>query len=143
MSLDRLGLVQTFFQRFFNGDVADAVALLDPAVAYCVPGLRTVGGTFVGRAAVAEHLERFLELTERPVDVLKWEDWLTGESNVAGVVRLELQRPGRLANTRQLVRKLRGGCLVEVELGPGSRFRLRGLTLDQRAAAHHEDQKQR
>lgn len=100
MSVDRLALVQTFFQRFFDGRVEEAVALLDPAVEYRVPGHRAPGGIFVGRAAVAEHLERFLEMTERPVDVLKWEDWLTGTSSVAGVVRLELQRPGRLADAR-------------------------------------------
>ena len=128
MSLDRLGLVQTFFQRFFNGDVADAVALLDPAVAYCVPGLRTAGGTFVGRAEVTEHLERFLELTERPVDVLKWEDWLTGESNVAGVVRLELQRPGRIADTRLVF-------LVEVSADARSIVRIEVFLSDPEAAA--------
>ena len=97
---DKLVLVQTFFQRYFDGQVGEAVTLLDPAAEYRVPGIGTPGGTFVGRAAVAGHLDRFLELTERRVDVLKWEDWLTGESSVAGVVRLELQRAGRLAHTR-------------------------------------------
>lgn len=95
MSDDRLALVQTFFTRYLEGDVGEAVKLLEPTVVYHVPGRVGPVGDFVGPKAVAEHLRHFLELTEKPIDVLSWDDWLVGNTNVAGLARIELQRPGR------------------------------------------------
>jgi len=100
MPRDRLDLVQAFFQEYFNGEVEEAVKLLEPTVEYHVPGAGDPAGHFVGREAVANHLERFLELAQPPVDVLKWDDWLIGSTHVAGVVRFVLQRPGRVQDFR-------------------------------------------
>jgi ketosteroid isomerase-like protein len=100
MSDKRLALVQTFFRNYFEGRVDEAVEVLDPDVVYHLPGRAGPMGDFVGRSAVAEHMKKFLQLVERPIDVLKWEDWLTGDVYVAGVVRIELQRPGRFQEFR-------------------------------------------
>jgi ketosteroid isomerase-like protein len=100
---DHLALVQSFFQLFFAGRVPDAVTLLEPTAEYRVPGKFEPAGVFVGPAAVAEHLEHFLDLTERPVNLIKWEDWLVGSENVACVVRLELQRSNRVEHVRLIL----------------------------------------
>jgi ketosteroid isomerase-like protein len=95
ISDDRLEIVQRFFQQYFDGHFDDAIKLLGPNVEYRVTGKSSLSGTFVGAKAVTNHLRMFLELTETPVDVLQWEDWLVGTTYVACVVRSELQRPGR------------------------------------------------
>jgi ketosteroid isomerase-like protein len=100
MSDDRLALVQTFFTRYFEGDLDEALTLLEPTVVYHVPGRSAPAGDFVGRAAVAEHLRKFLELTGDAIDVLSWDDWLIGTTDIAGVVRVHLQRPGRVQEFR-------------------------------------------
>jgi hypothetical protein len=49
---------------------------------------------------VADHLQKFFELTEVPIDVLSWDDWLIGTTDIVGVVRIHLQRPGRVHDFR-------------------------------------------
>jgi ketosteroid isomerase-like protein len=100
MSDERLEMVQTFFTRYFEGHVDEAVALLEPSVVYHLPGRTGPTGDFVGPTAVAEHLQKFLKLTEGSIDVLSWDDWLIGTTDIAGVVRLHLQRPGRIQECR-------------------------------------------
>jgi ketosteroid isomerase-like protein len=100
MSDDRLKMVQTFFNCYFDGDVDKAVTFLEPTVVYHVPGRAAPMGDFVGPAAVAKHLHKLLELTEKPVDVLSWDDWLVGTADIAGVVRISLRRPGRVQQFR-------------------------------------------
>lgn len=100
MSDERLALVQTFFMRYFEGHIDEALTLLEPTVVYHVPGRAELGGDFVGPAAVAEHLLKFLELTGNAIDVLSWDDWLIGTTDIAGVVRVHLQRPGRVHEFR-------------------------------------------
>jgi ketosteroid isomerase-like protein len=100
MSDDRLALVQTFFMRYFEGHVSEALTLVEPTVVYRVPGRAELAGDFVGPAAVAKHLQKFLELTGYAIDVLSWDDWLVGTVDIAGVVRVHLQRPGRAQDFR-------------------------------------------
>ncbi len=102
MSDDKLTLAQDFFQAYFDGRVADAVALLEPNAEVHLPGRSTISGDFVGPDAVAEHLKKFLEMTENPINVLGYDDWLIGSVYIGGIVRLELQRPGRLGQFRIL-----------------------------------------
>jgi ketosteroid isomerase-like protein len=97
---DRLSLVHTFFERFFGGQVDDALQLLEPTVVYRVPGRSATSGDFEGPDAVAKHLRKFLELTGNAIDVLSWDDWLVGSTDIAGVVRVHLQRPGRTQDFR-------------------------------------------
>lgn len=91
----RITVAQGFFQRYFGGDVSSACDLLDPQVVYLLPGRRPPSGAFKGVQAVAEHLTDFLQLTEDPIDVLKWDDWMAGVDHVAGLATIHLQREGQ------------------------------------------------
>lgn len=102
MTSDKLAVVQEFFQQCAGDRVNEAVKLLDPAVAYHGTPIKGALETFVGPAEVAKHLKMILEMTERPINVLKWEDWLVGNTHVAGIVRVELQRLGQFHNFRIL-----------------------------------------
>jgi ketosteroid isomerase-like protein len=91
----RVAVAEDFFQKFFAGNVAAACNLLDPQVVEVVPGSHEPSGVFQGAPAVAAHLSTFLRLTEDPIDVLQWEDWMAGVDNVAGVAKIHLQRAGQ------------------------------------------------
>ena len=91
----RVTVAVEFFRKFFGGDVPAACQLLDPGVVEVVPGTHAPSGVFRGADAVAAHLSTFLRLTEDPIDVLKWEDWMAGVDNVAGLATIHLQREGQ------------------------------------------------
>ena len=91
----RVAVAEDFFQKFFGGNVAAACSLLDPQVVEVVPGTHEPSGVFEGAPAVAAHLSTFLQLTEDPIDVLKWEDWMAGVDHVAGLAKIHLQREGQ------------------------------------------------
>jgi ketosteroid isomerase-like protein len=91
----RVTVAEDFFQKFFGGNVSAAYALLDPQVVDVVPGTHAPSGVFQGAQAVGAHLATFLRLTEDPIDVIKWEDWLAGVDNVAGLAKIHLQREGQ------------------------------------------------
>lgn len=96
----RVTVAQDFFQKLFGGDVSAARDLLDPQVVDVVPGSHPPSGVFEGVEAVTRHLSTFLRLTEDPIDVLKWEDWLAGIDNVAGLAKIHLQREGQVHDFR-------------------------------------------
>jgi ketosteroid isomerase-like protein len=95
MTDSRVTVAQEFFQKFFGGNVSAALDLLDPDVVDVVPGAHPPSGVFQGAQAVAAHLSTFLRLTEDPIDVLKWEDWMAGVDNVAALSKIHLQREGQ------------------------------------------------
>jgi ketosteroid isomerase-like protein len=95
MSDTRVTVAQDFFKRFFGGNVSAACDFLDPQVVEVVPGRQLPSGVFKGVEAVAEHVSTFLQLTESPIDVLKWEDWMVGVDNIAGLAKTHLQREGQ------------------------------------------------
>ena len=95
MTDSRVRVAADFFQKFFGGNVSAACDLLDPNVVDVVPGTHAPSGTFQGTQAVSAHLSTFLRLTEDPIDVLKWEDWMAGVDNVAVLAKIHLQREGQ------------------------------------------------
>jgi ketosteroid isomerase-like protein len=108
----RIAVAEDFFQKIFGGDVAAACDLLDPQVVDVVPGTHAPSGVFQGVQAVAAHLSTFLRLTEDPIDLLQWEDWMAGIDNVAGLAKIHLQREGQQHDFRVIF-------LVSVTEGDG------------------------
>ncbi len=109
----RVTVAQDFFQQFFGGNVSAACELLDPQVVFVVPGTQAASGVFQGVEAVKAHLSTVLRLTEDPIDVLQWEDWMAGVDNVAGLAKIHLQRQGQQQSFRLIY-------LVSVAEGNGA-----------------------
>jgi ketosteroid isomerase-like protein len=126
MADSRITVAQEFFQKVFGGDVSAASDLLDPDVVDVVPGKHAASGVFQGSQAVAAHLSTFLRLTEEPIDVLKWEDWLAGIDNVAGLAKIHLQRQGQQHDFRVIF-------LVTVTENDGRISRIESFYSDQSA----------
>ena len=110
----RVTVAADFFRDFFGGNVPAACELLDPQVVDVVPGTHGLSGVFKGVQAVATHLSSFLRLTDDPIDVLEWEDWMAGVDNVAGLAKIHLQREGQQHDFRVIF-------LVSVTEGNGPR----------------------
>ncbi len=114
MTDSRVTVAADFFRDLFGGNVAAARDLLDPQVVDVVPGAHGPSGVIQGVQAVAAHLSTFLQLTEVPIDVLEWEDWMAGVDNVAGLAKIHLQRAGQQHDFRVIF-------LVSVTDGSGPR----------------------
>ena len=93
-------VAQDFLQKCFDGDISSAVELLDPGATYRVSGSHRLAGTFEGPQAVARHVRELLRETHHTVDVLKWEDWMIGVNNIAGLVNMRAQRLGAIDTFR-------------------------------------------
>jgi ketosteroid isomerase-like protein len=114
MTDSRVTVAADFFRDLFGGNVAAARDLLDPQVVDVVPGAHGPSGVLQGAEAVAAHLSTFLQLTEDPIDVLEWDDWMAGVDNVAGLAKIHLQRAGQQHDFRVIF-------LVSVTEGSGPR----------------------
>jgi ketosteroid isomerase-like protein len=80
----------------------DVDHLLSPDIIYTVPGTHPLAGVFRGPAEVKRHLADLLALTTRTYDVLKWADWMVGESHIAVLQYLQVQRAGAVYRGHQL-----------------------------------------
>jgi uncharacterized protein len=96
----RIAVVQDFLHRYFSGDVSSASVLLEDDVTFHIPGRHAASGVFQGLKAASDHLANVLRLTQRSIDVLKWEDWLVGVGNVAGLAMVHLQHRGQMHDFR-------------------------------------------
>jgi hypothetical protein len=81
-----------FLLSFSTPQFADAVGLLSPDVTYTVPGRNPLSGVFHGPTEVKRHLDELLEFSNGTYDVLKWVDWMVGESHVAALQYAQVQR---------------------------------------------------
>ena len=68
--------------------------LLSPNVTYTVPGRSAISGVFHGPAEVKVHISRLHKFFNGTYDILKWVDWLEGESHVAGIQYVQVQSHG-------------------------------------------------
>jgi ketosteroid isomerase-like protein len=98
----RLANTQRFFVSFSTNKVEDAIHLLSPDVTYTVPGRSALSGVCRGPEEVRRHLAMLLEFAKGTYDVLKWVDWMMGETHVAGLQYLQMQRNGVIYRGHQL-----------------------------------------
>jgi ketosteroid isomerase-like protein len=98
----RLVNARRFFMSCSVNDFDTAAELLSPQATYSVPGHGPISGAFHGRAEITRHLTRLLELTKGTLDVLKWDDWMMGESHLAVLRYAQAQSNGRIYKGHQL-----------------------------------------
>ena len=98
----RMVNARRFFMSFATNRVDDAIHLLSPEVTYIVPGHSTISGVYHGPDEVRRHLATVLEVSKGAYDVLKWVDWMAGETHVAVLQRARLQRRGLIYHGHHL-----------------------------------------
>ncbi len=79
---------------YMTDKVDDVVHLLSPEVTYTVPGRNLLSGACHGPDEVRRHMATVLEFSKGTYDVLKWADWLVGESHVVALLYVQLQNKG-------------------------------------------------
>jgi ketosteroid isomerase-like protein len=98
----RLVNVRKFFMSFTTERIDEVDHLLSPGITYTVPGKSALAGVFHGSEEVKRHLAKLLTLSAGTYDVIKWEDWLVGETHIAVLQTLQMQRRGAIYRGRPL-----------------------------------------
>jgi ketosteroid isomerase-like protein len=90
----RLINARRFFLSYSREQVDDVVQVLSPDVAYTVPGQNRFAGTFHGPDAVRQHIVELIDFSHGTFEVLKWVDWMVGETHVTALQYAQAQTEG-------------------------------------------------
>lgn len=93
----RLLNARQFFLSFSRTPLLDdALRLLSPHVVFTVPGLHKLAGVFHGPDEVRNHIARLVDYSNGTFEVLKWLDWMTGETHMTALQYAQAQNNGRI-----------------------------------------------
>jgi hypothetical protein len=98
----RMMIAKGFLEGIGDTDPMKTWRYLSPYVSYRVLGNHQLSGSFVGREEVIGHLAELANLTKATFDVIKWRDWLAGDSHIAAVVEVQIQRGAELYKERHM-----------------------------------------
>ncbi len=115
-----------FFLNYSREHVDEAVQLLSPHVVYSVPGHSRLSGEFHGPDEVRHHIVKLIELSRGTFEVLKWMDWMIGETHMTALQYAQVQTHGRI---------YRGHHLYLLESDPDDRLSVIKIFFDDQAAA--------
>ncbi len=90
----RLLNARQFFLSYSLKQLDAAVRLLSPTVAYTVPGNSQISGVFHGPDEVKHHIVKLIQLTRGTFEVLKWMDWMVGETHISALQYAQAQSRG-------------------------------------------------
>jgi|SRR5580704_12960637 hypothetical protein len=91
----RLVNARQFFLSF-STHLDDATRLLSPNIVCTVPGQSKLSGIFHGPIEVRRHLVTLVELSGGTFEVLKWLDWMVGETHISVLQYAQAQREARV-----------------------------------------------
>ncbi len=74
----------------------EAVRLLSPNVVYTVPGNSQISGVFRGPDEVRRHVVKLIEISKGTFEVLKWMDWMVGETHISALQYAQAQSHGAI-----------------------------------------------
>jgi uncharacterized protein len=108
-------VVRQMYEAIGGGDIEAFVALLDPDVAWTVPGQHHLAGTFTGVPALLAHLAEVVQRTEGEI-ALEVVEVIAGDRHTIAVVDVELMVDGRTVHDRQvhLFEQLSDGRIASV-----------------------------
>jgi ketosteroid isomerase-like protein len=92
----RLINARRFFLSYSREHVDDAVQLLSPDVVYSVPGHNRLSGVFHGPDEVRQHIVKLIDFSRGTFEVLKWMDWMIGETHITVLQYAQAQTRGRI-----------------------------------------------
>ncbi len=91
----RLVNARQFFLSF-STHLDEATRLLSPNIVCTVPGKSKLSGIFHGPTEVRRHLTTLVELSGGTFEVLKWLDWMVGETHISALQYAQAQREARV-----------------------------------------------
>ncbi len=87
-------------KQFFLSDspthLDNEVPLLSPNVVFTVPGHDKLAGVFHGPDEVIRHFATLTDYSKGTFEVLKWIDWMVGETHIAAVQYAQAQNAGTI-----------------------------------------------
>jgi ketosteroid isomerase-like protein len=83
-----------FFLSYSARELDGGLELLSPDVVYSVPGRSKLSGVFRGRDEVRRHIVKLLDFTRGTFEVLKWMEWMVGESHITVLQYAQAQAHG-------------------------------------------------
>jgi hypothetical protein len=92
----RLVNARQFFHSFSSTSLDDMLALLSPDVVYTVPGHHKLAGVFRGPEEVGRHIAALVDYSTGTFEVLKWLDWMVGETHMTGLQYAQVQNASRI-----------------------------------------------
>ncbi len=92
----RLINARRFFLGYSRETVDDAVELLSPHVVYSVSGHSRLSGVFHGPDEVRQHIVNLIDFSRGTFEVLKWMDWMVGETHITVLQYAQAQTDGRI-----------------------------------------------
>ena len=122
----RLINAKRFFLSYSREQVDDAIQLLSPHVVYSVPGHNPIAGVFHGPDEVRRHIVKLIDFSRGTFEVLKWIDWMIGETHIAALQYAQAQTPGRI---------YRGHHIYLLEFDPDDLLSVITVVFDDQAAA--------
>lgn len=93
---------RNFFLSFSLTGIDDAGPLLSPNVVYTVPGHHKLSGVFHGPDEVRRHIAELLDYSKGTFEVLKWIDWMVGETHIAALQYAHAQNAHRIYRAHHL-----------------------------------------
>jgi len=92
----RLLNARRFFLSYSLTALDDAVPLLSPNVVYTVPGHHKLAGVFRGPDEVRQHIAALVDYSKDTFEVLKWMDWMVGETHITALQYAQAQSEARI-----------------------------------------------
>jgi ketosteroid isomerase-like protein len=77
-------------------DPGDIALLLSPDVVYTVPGSHRLAGVFRGPDEVMDHIARLIDYSNGTFEVLRWVDWMVGDTHITALQYAQAQNAGRI-----------------------------------------------
>jgi len=90
----RLVNARRFLMGITTNHSDDVLSLLSPDVVYTVTGRNPLAGVFHGPGEVNEYIRKLFRVTSNTIEILKWVDWLVGETHVAALQFAQAQGGG-------------------------------------------------
>jgi ketosteroid isomerase-like protein len=91
-----LNNARQFFLSYSLTHLDDATRLLSPNVVHTVPGRNKLSGVFHGPDQVRRHVATLVEYSKGTFEVLKWMDWMVGETHMTALQYAQAQHETRI-----------------------------------------------
>jgi ketosteroid isomerase-like protein len=91
-----------FLEYLGDHDIERMQELMEDSATYQVEGTQGFSGIFEGRDEIQRHLTQLADQIHDTYDLLKLEDWLIGDTYVACVALVQMQREAQIYRSRQM-----------------------------------------